>query len=206
MSDEKALLPKGSCAIAPHIVLEWLGEPYQAILLEEGSTWKAAYLAINPRGLVPALVENDLVLTENVAILMHLADQSPAANLAPEIGMQRSQMLSWLVFLSSTVHPAYSTLWHTERFTTQPDQYDAVKEAAEKRLSIAYSDIDRHLARNDFILGSVKTIADAYLYVFGRWGRGLKKPTKLYPNFDRFTEQMEQDEAVQQVLVQQGLS
>jgi glutathione S-transferase len=196
---------QGSCAIAPHIVLEWLGEPYQAILLEEGSTWNAEYLAINPRGLVPALVENDIVLTENVAILMHLADQVPETSLAPSVGMQRSQMLSWLVFLSSTVHPAYSTLWHTERFTTQPDQYDAVKEAAERRLAIAYSDIDQHLATNEFILGSVKTVADTYLYVFGRWGRGLKKPTGMYSNFDRFTGNMEKDEAVQRVLAQQGL-
>jgi glutathione S-transferase len=196
---------KGSCAIAPHIVLEWIGEPYQAILLEEGSTWRAEYLAINPRGLVPALVENDRVLTENVAILMHLADQTPTANFTPPIGMQRSQMLSWLVFLSSTVHPAYATLWHTERFTTQVEQYDAVEEAAETRISIAYSDIDQHLADNEFVLGSSKTVADAYLYVFGRWGRTLQKPTQLYSNFNRFTEVMEEDEAVQRVLAQQGL-
>ena len=102
---------QGSCAIAPHIVLEWIGGPYQIIRLEEGDTWKAEYLAINPRGLVPALVEDNIVLTENVAILMHLADQAPSANLAPSIGVQRSQMLSWLVFLSSTVHPAYAALW-----------------------------------------------------------------------------------------------
>lgn len=196
---------RGSCAIAPHIVLEWIGEPYQAIGLEEGSTWNAEYLAINPRGLVPAFIENDFVLTENVAILMHLADQNPTANLAPPVGMPRSQMLSWLVFLSSTVHPAYSTLWHTERFTTQPDQYEAVKEAAEIRLATAYADIDRHLATHEFVLGSTKTIADAYLYVFGRWGRGLNKPTMMYSNFNRFTENMEKDNAVQQVLRQQGL-
>jgi glutathione S-transferase len=197
---------QGSCAIAPHIVLEWIGEPYQAILLEEGSTWKSEYLAINPRGLVPALVECERVLTENVAILMHLADQTSSANLAPLLGMQRSQMLSWLVFLSSTVHPAYATLWHTERFTTQAEQYDAVKEAAEARLSSAYSDIDQHLADNEFILGSSKTVADAYLYVFGRWGRTLQKPTQLYSNFNRFTETMERDEAVKRVLTEQGLS
>lgn len=195
----------GSCAIAPHIVLEWMGEPYQAILLEEGSTWKPEYLAINPRGLVPALVENETVLTENVAILMHLADQVPHLRLAPSPELQRSQMLSWLVYLSSTVHPAYATLWHTERFTTQIDQYDAVIAAAETRLSIAYSDIDRHLANHEFVLGAVETVADAYLYVFGRWSRILKQPTKIYTNFNRFTETMETDSAVQSVLEQQGL-
>lgn len=150
-------------------------------------------------------MENETVLTENVAILMHLADQAPYMGLAPSPGMQRSQMLSWLVYLSSTVHPAYATLWHTERFTTQINQYGAVKAVAETRLAIAYSDIDQHLANNDFVLGSIKTVADAYLYVFGPWGKMLRQLTQAYANFNRFTEKMETDEAVQQVLAQQGL-
>ena len=65
-------------------MLEEVGEPYETILLDFGTTMKAAdYLAINPMGKVPAITHGETVVTEAAAICAYLADAFPQANLAP---------------------------------------------------------------------------------------------------------------------------
>jgi glutathione S-transferase len=70
-----------------HWMLEELGEPYQTVWLEYGSTMKAPeYLAVNPMGKVPALRDGDAVITESAAICAYLADRFPQRRLAPPPG------------------------------------------------------------------------------------------------------------------------
>lgn len=75
----------GSCALASHIALAESGLPYQVKKLNfaEGEQRSEAYLAINPKGRVPALVTDKGVVTETVAILGYIAQAAPEARLAP---------------------------------------------------------------------------------------------------------------------------
>jgi glutathione S-transferase len=59
----------GASSMAPHVVLEEIGAPYerQIVNLAQGEHKSSAYLAINPRGKVPTLAADGVVLTENVA-------------------------------------------------------------------------------------------------------------------------------------------
>ena len=66
----------GACSLADHIVLEWIGEPYETVRMTLASVKSPEYLALNPNGTVPLLVDGDFVLTQNVAILSYLADQA----------------------------------------------------------------------------------------------------------------------------------
>ena len=67
-------------------MLEETGLPYEEVLLEYGGSMKSQeYLAINPMGKVPALVHNDVAITENAAICTYLADLVPDKKLAPPI-------------------------------------------------------------------------------------------------------------------------
>ena len=71
----------GTCATAMHIALEWIGKPFEVEHLDFKGMKSADYLKINPAGVVPTLVDGDLVLPEGMAILLHLLDQNPESNI-----------------------------------------------------------------------------------------------------------------------------
>ena len=94
---------------ATRILLEELGVPYELKVLDnnKGENRQPAYLAVNPLGKVPAIVHNGEVVTESVAIFLHLADAFPAAGLAPKIGEQlRGPYLRWMVYYAAAFEPA----------------------------------------------------------------------------------------------------
>jgi glutathione S-transferase len=91
------------------ILLEELGAPYRLHVLnmKAGEQRQPAYLKINPMGKVPALLDGDALVTEQVAIFLYLADLFPAAKLAPAIGDPlRGPYLRWLAFYGSSFEPA----------------------------------------------------------------------------------------------------
>src|SRR4051794_10077855 len=75
----------GACSLAPHIALEEASVAYEPVkvALAKGEQRTPEYLAINPKGRVPVLAEDDLVLTENAAILPYIAQRFPEARLWP---------------------------------------------------------------------------------------------------------------------------
>ena len=95
-------------------LLEEIGQPYRAELLEYGTTMKGAdYLAINPMGKVPALRHGDTIVTESAAICAYIAERCPEAGLAPKIGDPlRGRYFHWLFFAPGCIEPAF-----TQKFT-----------------------------------------------------------------------------------------
>jgi glutathione S-transferase len=90
-------------------LLEELGAPYDLHVLNNKAQEQRqpAYLAINPMGKVPAIMHGDALVTETVAIFIHLADAFPKAGLAPAIGDPlRGPYLRWLVYYAASFEPA----------------------------------------------------------------------------------------------------
>lgn len=90
-------------------LLEELGVPYELRVLnmKAGEQRMAPYLAVNPMGKVPAILDGDVLVTEQVAIFIHLADRFPEAGLAPALDdPRRGPYLRWLVFYASCFEPA----------------------------------------------------------------------------------------------------
>ena len=88
-------------------LLEELGAPYTLEVLAKDENLSAAYRAINPLGKVPALRDGAAIITEQVAIYIHLADLFPAAGLAPAITDQiRGPYLRWMLFYAAAFEPA----------------------------------------------------------------------------------------------------
>lgn len=88
-------------------LLQELAVPYTLHVLEEGGTQSPAFLAVNPLGKVPALLDGDAVVTEQVAIMLHLADLFPAAGLAPPLADPlRGPYLRWMLFYAAAFEPA----------------------------------------------------------------------------------------------------
>ena len=90
----------GNASMTPHMLLEELGVPFELkrVARDVGAHKQPEYLQLNPNGLIPVLVDGDLVLYETAAICLHLVDTHPAAGLAPSVGTaERAHFYKWLV-------------------------------------------------------------------------------------------------------------
>ena len=89
-------------------MMEEVGEPYETVLLEYGTSMKAPdFLAINPMGKVPAIKHGDVVVTEGAAICAYMADAFPHRNLAPAPGdPRRGTYYRWLFFAAGPLEGA----------------------------------------------------------------------------------------------------
>jgi len=149
-------------------MLEEVGEPYETVLLDYGTTMKGAdYLAVNPMGKVPAIKHGDAVVTEAAAICAYLADAFPESNLAPPPASKaRAPYYRWLFFAAGPVEAAVTA--KSLGMLPPPDKaamvgygsYEAVIDALETALS-----------PGPYICGEQFTAAD--LYVGGQIGWGL---------------------------------
>ena len=175
----KLFYAPGACSLAPHIVLEEIGgvHAFERVSLREGAQRSLAYLAINPKGRVPALVTDRGVLTENPAILAFLAQSFPAARLAPlDDPYLFAKMQAFNVFLCSTVHVAFAHAFRPERYADGEAPAQAMRAKAPRALADAFALIEKILGDGGpYVLGDAYSVADAYLVVFSRWldTRGL---------------------------------
>lgn len=164
----------GTAAMAPHAALAEIGVGYELALVRPGPDGAppAAYLALNPAGLVPTLEHDDLVLTESAAIVLHLADRFPAARLLPALGTRaRSECYRLLVHLTNTVQPALLRLIYPRRYGAE-----GVRGRAAAELHVAFDRLDALLAERPWLVGDERTVADLFLFMLTRWGRHLSPP------------------------------
>ena len=188
----------GACSLAGRIVLEEIGQPYETEIRSakngEGTS-TADYLALNPRGRVPALTgvsggsggAPDL-LTESVAILLFLAGSYPEAKLVPADAAAEARCLEWLSWISVDLHGVgYSQLWRPHRFVPDPTLHEAVKGKGLENIRAAYDHIDRILSDGrDWAVPARYTVVDAYLSVFWLWGRRIGLDMEAgWPNWAR---------------------
>lgn len=99
----------GASSMAPHIALHEIGAPFEAkpVLIPKGEHKRADYLALNPEGKIPTFVIDGRVMTEVAAILWYLARRHPEADLLPVGDIEtEAQIISWMSFCASTLHPA----------------------------------------------------------------------------------------------------
>lgn len=193
----------GACSLAAHIACEEGGVPcayvkvdLRAKKLEDGSD----YLAINPKGAVPALaLDSGGVLTENAVVLQYIADQAPGAALAPAPGtFERYRLAEWLNYIATEIHKGWGPLWNAKN----PDE---VKEAARKSLAARFDYIGKRLASTPFLLGDGFTVADAYLFVMLNWSGILKFDLSPWPMLQSYHKRIGERPAVQRALRAEGL-
>ena len=119
----------GTCALSVHIVLEWIGAPFDVEVMNRGDNRTPAYLAINPSGQVPALrLDDGTILTEAAAILPFLAESFPEAGLdSDDSALGRYRLAQLLSFLTGEVHVAFKPFFMPQRFLADEAQFAALK-------------------------------------------------------------------------------
>lgn len=195
----------GSCALGAHIVLEWIGQPYELQLLQKDDLATPELRALNPNGQVPILVDDGWALNENAAILNYLADKFPESKLGGEPTPRgRAEVNRWLAMINSDVHPAFKPLFGTTAYLGDEAMIDKSKDVARQQLRTWYERLDKQLEGRDWLSGS-RSIADPYLFVTVRWTHAVKVDLGGLGNLKAFEQRMRADPGVQRALKMQKL-
>lgn len=200
----KLFLKPGACSLASHIVLEEIGRPFETEKVDTVTKRTASgadFLAINPKGYVPALhLDDGDVLTEGPAILQYLADQAPETQLAPANGTKaRYQLQSWLTYIGSEIHKNFGTFFN-------PAATQEMKDIALGNLKRRLAYADERLAGKEFLTGSTFTVADAYLFTVVNWAKFIKLDLSEWTNLTAFQARVVARPAVQRALKAEGLA
>jgi len=192
----------GACSMASHIALEESGAPYEAKLIStaKGEQKTPEYLAINPRGKVPALRADNDVITENVAILTYVARMAPEAKLLPQNPLEEARCLSTMAWLSNTVHPGFTRVFRPERFAADPSAHEAVKASGREAFWASLQEIDGLLAGRTWMAGDQFTVCDPYALVFYAWGKRIDLPVETLENYTAWKDRMMARKAVRNIL------
>jgi glutathione S-transferase len=199
----KLYFSPGACSLSPHIVLNEAGLPFEAIrvdgktkLTEGGADFKQ----VNPLGYVPVLeLDDGTKVTEGPAIVQYIADKAPGKKLAPAAGtMQRTELQTWLNFVSSELHKGFSPLFNK----AMPDE---AKKIFRDRLATRFAHLDQHLAKNDYLMGKDYSVADAYLFTISNWARSVDVDLSPFPNVLAYRKRVGARPAVQTAMKAEGL-
>lgn len=172
-----------NASMAPHILLHELGLPFDTALVDRtrDAHKHPDYLKLNPNGLIPVLVDGELVLYEAAAICLHLVDTHPAAGLAPAVGTPaRAHFYKWLVWLTNTLQATLIHYFYPERLLDAGNEAGAaqVKAHAQARVGALLDQLEAQLAAHGqpWLLGADYSAADAYAFMLCRWTRGFTGP------------------------------
>lgn len=189
----------GSCSLASHIVLRELGLSFELEFVDLRTKITDSgvdYMSVNPRGYVPALLlDDDYVLTEGVAIMQYLADHHAPGTLAPLPGtLDRAKLVSHLSFINGDLQKAIGALFN-------PALDAAARRAAEENM-VAKLNLAESLLLNgeSYLLGDRFTIADAYLFVVGRWVPMVGASLAPWPRLERLERTVGERPAVREAL------
>jgi len=192
-----------SCALASHLALELSGLPYEARKVDFANNEQRspAFLKINPKGRVPALVTGHGVLTENPAILTYISQCAPQAQLAPlDDPFAFAQLQSFNSYLASTVHVAHAHRYRGYRWADLPEAIEAMKQKVPQNMRECFGLIEQDLLKGPWVLGDKLSVCDLYLFTIGRWLAGDGVDIKEFPRVAEHAERLQQMPAVQHVL------
>jgi len=182
----------GTCALAVRIALHEANAPHEAVRLDfaAGEQRGAAYLAINPKGRVPALATEHGVLTETPALLAYVAQRFPEARLAPPDAFGFARMQEVHSYLASTVHVAHAHRPRASRWADEPEAQAAMQRKVPANMTECFGVIEQHyLSDGPWVLGDQYTVADGYLYTVAGWLKGdgvdIAQFPKVHAHFQR---------------------
>ncbi len=196
-------------SLMPHIFLEELGVPFELKLVDRARNAQKSpeYLRLNPNGLIPVLVDGDLVVYETPAILLHLADTHPQAGLMPALGTaERAHGYQWLTWLSNTLQATLVQLFYAERYVPAEGVAD-FRARTEARIAPLLDQVEAQLQSSGgpWLLGAHYSAADCMAFVLCCWTRNLQRPANSLPAIAAYLARMRQRPAVQRAVATEQL-
>ena len=196
----------GSCALASHIALEEAGCAYTAerVDFKRNQQTSPEYLAVNPKGRVPALVTDRGILTETPAILAFVAQSFRQAKLAPfDDPFALAQLQAFNSYLCSTVHVAHAHRGRGYRWADDEASYADMKRKVPQTMGACFALIERDMLRGPWVMGETFTICDPYLFTIAQWLEGDGVDLSTLPRVSDHRKRMSERAAVQKVMAEQ---
>lgn len=195
-----------TCALATHIALIDAGADYtlQRIDFSKGEQRAPDFLALNPKGRVPALVTPQGILTETTALLTYIAQTQPQANLAPTEPFALARLQSFNAFLSSTLHVAHAHGPRGNRWTDDPAAQAALISYVPTSVTAAFKLVEDTMLQGPFVMGDTYTIADPYLFTMSTWIEGDQVDTAQIPRVMAHRQMMSERPSVIRALAEEA--
>lgn len=195
-----------TAAFAPHLLLEEIGVPFtlRDVNLDAQAHRAPEHLKLNPNGLIPVLVDGDLVLYETAAILLHLADCH--AGFAPAPGTpERAHYYKWMAWLSTTLQPMLGHYFHPEHLGRDPAD---TKARAEALIAPMLDQLDAELARHGgpWLLGTRYTAVDPLAFTVCRWTRMQARPARVRPALGAYLQRVFDRPATRRAVARERLA
>jgi glutathione S-transferase len=192
-----------SGALAPQIILEEIGAQYERCVVDlgRGEETAAAFLAINPRGQVPALALADgTILTESAAIALYLADSHAQAGLLPPAGSsERALLYRWLFYAAANLYEGVLRFYYSDRYTTLAAQAPQVRDSARDYIDHAWSLLEDALGEGPYFLGETYSVLDPYLLMLSNWHENRDALFARYPKLGRLCRAVRARAAVERI-------
>lgn len=188
----------GACSRAIHALLHELDVPVEI----KDKNNLSGYGELNPTGQVPLLVDQDLVLREGAAIILHLLDKHDALARfsAPA---ERARFIQQLMFANATMHPAYGRLFFiSQAISNAAAQEEAYAKAADM-ISALWAVVDQQLESSKFVCGDEISVVDMMLAVYANWGGMFPVDITLGKNVERMIEQVKQHPSFRKAVEQE---
>lgn len=202
MTDTPLLfLSPGACSFGAIVALEWANIPYQLCKVDRAERQTDAYKKINPLGAVPAYKTGERVITENIAILKHIAALAPAKNLDFKPGTEEADTMNMILsFYTSGFHVAFYPFFAPMRYHDDEKIQQEIKHKAVGNIRTKYEHVEKAFAAysKNSLHFDHKTIADPYFYGMARWANsaGIFNVGTEYPHIGGFMTKMEEDPAI----------
>ena len=164
-----------TCSLASHIALEDAGADYELKRIEfaKEEQRSPAYLKVNPKARVPAMVTPNGVLTETPAMLAFIAQSYPQARLAPlDDPFAFAAIQSVNSYLCSVVHVAHAHRMRGYRWSDDPEAWASMQRKVPESVGACFDLIEREMLKGPWVAGDAYSIADPYLFTLAQWVEG----------------------------------
>jgi len=195
-----------TCALASHIALEDAGAEYSTVRIDFAANEQRSpeYLAINPKGRVPALVTVRGILTETPAMLAFIAQSFPGARLAPlDDPFAFAEVQAFNSYLCATLHVAHAHRMRGTRWADDPAAIEAMKRKVPDSVGACYELIEGKMLRGPWVMGDSYTICDPYLFTVAQWMEGDSIDPSRFPKVSDHRQRMSERAAVRKAIAVQ---
>lgn len=198
-----------NASMAPHFILEELEVDFELCLVDRKTNGQksADYLALNPAGRLPTLIDQEQPIFESPAICIHLAESHPKSELIPQLGSpKRPLFYQWMMYLTNTVQAELMVYFYPQKHTTHSGSAEQIKQTQEIRVTEMLELLDNELADKTYLLGDKVSACDFFLFMLAIWADEFEKPPLAFSHLSRYLKNLAKRTSIQQVCKKEGLS